>query len=679
MKRVLIFSGTTEGRQLAEHLMKAGVFCDVCVATEYGAQVMEEASLLQLHTGRLSVEEMKQLYEQCEPQVVVDATHPFATVVSNHIRESLKETEIPYIRLERTQQETAYDVRTYANSAAVVRALEMTQGNILLTTGSKELAAFCCSETLRKRLIVRVLPGEESLALCYENGLEGNQIIAMQGPFSEEMNTAIYHQYEICHMVTKESGSIGGMDEKLAAAKKVGVTCYVIQRPKEKNIDWRICDEKEIYAVLASILSCNLQMPVMEKEKGKMQISLIGIGMGNETCLTCYGKDTILNADYIFGAERMIAPYEAKVGKYPYYLAKDILPQLLALLEQGKHGKVAILFSGDTGFYSGAKKLYHALQTLTDVTVEVVPGISSIAYLAAKIPISWEDAVIVSAHGVQEDVWKQQLLWYGLHERKVFFLTSGVRDLQKIGALFMHYGPQVRMYIGYQLSYDTEWVLQVSPRECMQMQEEGLYVGMIENDAPQDLYLGAGISDELFLRTKVPMTKEEVRHLAVAKLQLKKNAICYDIGCGSGSVAVEMAMQDPSISVYAMDVVEEAVSLTTKNAKRFGLENIHVLQAMAPEGLKTLPVASNAFVGGSRGQMTAILEALYQKNASMRVVVNAISLETVGELMECLKQYAVTDLDITQVQISKAKTVGEYHMMMGQNPVTIVSFTFMSC
>ena len=197
MKRVLIFSGTTEGRHLAEHLMKAGVFCDVCVATEYGAQVMEEAPLLQLHTGRLSVEEMKQLYELCEPQVVVDATHPFATVVSSHIRESLKETKIPYIRLERTQQETSYDVRTFAGSAAVVRALEMTQGNILLTTGSKELAAFCENEALRKRLIVRVLPGAESLALCYENGLEGNQIIAMQGPFSEEMNKAIYHQYAI--------------------------------------------------------------------------------------------------------------------------------------------------------------------------------------------------------------------------------------------------------------------------------------------------------------------------------------------------------------------------------------------------------------------------------------------------------------------------------------------------
>ena len=679
MKRVLIFSGTTEGRHLAEHLMKAGVFCDVCVATEYGAQVMEEAPLLQLHTGRLSVEQMKQLYELCEPQVVVDATHPFATVVSSHIRESLKETKIPYIRLERTQQESSYDVRTFAGSEAVVRALEMTQGNILLTTGSKELAAFCESEALRKRLIVRVLPGAESLALCYENGLEGNQIIAMQGPFSEEMNTAIYHQYAICHMVTKESGSAGGMEEKLAAAKKAGVTCYVLQRPKEQNIDWRICDEEEIYAALEPLLSCDLQMSVMEKDKEKMKISLVGIGMGSTDYLTCCGKETILNADYIFGAERMIASYEARIAKYPYYMAKDILPQLLDLLEQGKRGKVAILFSGDTGFYSGAKKLYYALQTLTDVTVEVVPGISSIAYLAAKIPTSWEDAAIVSAHGVQEEVWKQQLLWHGLHDRKVFFLTSGVSDLQKIGSLFMHYAPQVRMYIGYQLSYETERVLQVSPRECMQMQEEGLYVGMIENDAPQDLYLGAGISDELFLRTKVPMTKEEVRHLSVAKLQLKKNAICYDLGCGSGSVAVEMAMQDPSISVYAMDVVEEAVSLTTKNAKRFGLENIHVLQTMAPEGLEALPVASHAFVGGSRGQMKAILEALYQKNASMRVVVNAISLETVGELMECLKQYAVTDLDITQVQISKAKTVGDYHMMMGQNPVTIVSFTFMSC
>ena len=99
---------------------------------------------------------------------------------------------------------------------------------------------------------------------------------------------------------------------------------------------------------------------------------------------------------------------------------------------------------------------------------------------------------------------------------------------------------------------------------------------------------------------------------------------------------------------------------------------------MAPEGMEDFPEPTHAFIGGSRGNMAAILKSLYTKNPSMRVVINAISLETLSEIMGCLKTWKVTDLDITQVQISKAKTLGDYHMMMGQNPVTIVSFQFTS-
>ena len=261
MKNVLIFSGTTEGRRLAETLVKNGIFCHVCVATEYGLQVMESSELMQVHMGRLDVDAMKELYADIRPDVVIDATHPFAKIVSENIRESLQNRGIPYVRLERRldAEEDFGKEEVFADSQAVCQALLARQGNILLTTGSKELHIFCRDERLRKRLIVRVLPGMESLSLCYENGLEGNQIIAMQGPFSEEINTAIYRQYDIRHMVTKESGSIGGMEEKLSAARKMGIRSYVIARPKTDTGNWQIYDEKEILAALEDLLGCRLQ------------------------------------------------------------------------------------------------------------------------------------------------------------------------------------------------------------------------------------------------------------------------------------------------------------------------------------------------------------------------------------------------------------------------------------
>ena len=693
MKNVLIFSGTTEGRRLAETLVKNGIFCHVCVATEYGVQVMEASELMQVHMGRLDVDAMKDLYADIRPDVVIDATHPFAKIVSENIRESLRDSGIPYVRLERRldAEEDFGKEEVFADSQAVCQALLARQGNILLTTGSKELHIFCQDERLRKRLIVRVLPGMESLSLCYENGLEGNQIIAMQGPFSEEINTAIYRQYDIRHMVTKESGSIGGMEEKLSAARKMGIRSYVIARPKADAGSWQTCDEKEILGALEDLLGCRLQaddglteeneaeiLAEADKASGQMHVSLVGIGMGAEDYLTCRGENAILNADYIFGASRMIEPFSAGVEKYPYYLAVDIVPKIKELLAEKKSGNIAILFSGDTGFYSGCKKLYEALQDIEGLSVEIIPGISSLVYLASKIPTSWEDAKIISTHGVAEEKWISRLLWSGLHEKKVFFLTSGLEDVRKIGSLFMRYAPQLKIYLGYQLSYAEEEVLCLTPRECLLLKNEGLYVGMLYNDMPQTIYPGAGLSDEWMLRTKVPMTKEEIRHLSVAKLRLTPEAVCYDIGCGSGSISVEMAMLSPEIQVYAIDSVEEAVALTRKNADRFGLKNVQVVQGMAPEGMENFPEPTHAFIGGSRGNMASILKSLYAKNPSMRVVINAISLETLSEIMGCLKTWKVTDLDITQVQISKAKTLGDYHMMMGQNPVTIVSFQFTS-
>lgn len=689
MKRIMIFSGTTEGRELAERLAALHIPCDVCVATEYGRQVMERSEFVRLHTGRLDESEMSLMYERCGTQIVVDATHPFATAVSENIRSSAKSAGICYLRLERgndTRKETE-TANFFEDCESCANALKKTEGRILLTTGSKELAAFCRDEALRSRLVVRILPALPGLEACYENGLEGRQIIAMQGPFDEQMNLATFSQYDIRHMVTKESGRVGGTDKKLLAAEKAGVSCWVIRRPAEAG-DQKTYDAQSIWdALMASAYEeCGGEQRNMQSGQAGstgqpgghgcwLQISLIGIGMGGHGQLTMQASGELSRADYVFGARRMLAALESNAVKYPYYLANDIIPVLDDIAEKLEGDlSVAILFSGDTGFYSGCEKLWKELSALPYARVRILPGISSISYLAAMAHISWHDADIVSTHGVPQDKWKSRLLYLALHRSKTFFLTSGAADVKEIGRLLEGADVKARIVLGRSLSYPDEKIMNLTPTECEKITKEGLYSGFILNDSPWPACAIGGLVDSDFTRTGVPMTKEEIRHIAVAKLHLKESSVVYDIGCGSGSVTAEIAACSPDIRVYAIDSEEEAVELTRKNVSALGLGNVSVTRSMAPEGLTELARATHAFVGGSRGRLREILQVLRDINPEMRVVVNAVSMETAAELTECFKDGLVSEPDITQVQISKAKKLGRYHMMTGQNPVLIAAF-----
>ena len=211
MKRIVIFAGTTEGRQLSELLADAGIAHTVCVATEYGEIVMREQTdsteaaqtdgqpLVNLHCGRMDREQMQKFLHDEVYEIVVDATHPYAQVVTENIRgavaairSSEKDAQFPiYLRLEREidgavkADENVTNIQYFDNNSDCAKALEDTEGNILLTTGSKELAVYCASGRLNDRLYVRILPGRESLELCMEQGIKGRQILALQGPFPQ--------------------------------------------------------------------------------------------------------------------------------------------------------------------------------------------------------------------------------------------------------------------------------------------------------------------------------------------------------------------------------------------------------------------------------------------------------------------------------------------------------------
>lgn len=689
MKEILIFAGTTEGRKLSECLSKADILHTVCVATEYGEIVLTENACAHVHRGRMDVEEMSAFISDGQFSAVVDATHPYAQVVTENIRNAMKGMDIPYIRLKReTDDSYDYDkIRSFECNEDCAEALLQINGNILLTTGSKELSVYCGYESLKDRLYVRVLPGLESLNLCNENGIMGKHILALQGPFTVDMNEAMLRQYDISCLVTKKSGRAGGYIEKLEAAKRLDIPVYVVERANvEENAsntgNTNGGDNRgKTYSFRET---CELLSNICHKKiipQNKLNITLAGVGMGSQASLTKEVEQAIKEADIILGAKRMIDTYEPRLEKKPYYMAGDIIPYLKKL--QGndtfyEDKNVVILFSGDSGFYSGCQSLYRSLRAETesgalDADISIMPGISSIAYLAACTGESYQDAEICSIHGRKQ----ANLADIIRHNSKTFMLMSGVNDVNSLGQLLLDAGlNQCIVIAGYELSYETQEIMALTPIECVKLKKEGLYTCLIKNPNAGDRRLTHGKADSEFIRDKVPMTKEEVREVSICKLRLTDKSLVYDIGSGTGSIAMEMAGLSPDLKVYAIERKPEAVALIKKNKEKFKLDNIEVIEAEAPEGLDELPKPTHVFIGGSGGNLNEILNTLYSMNDSMRIVITAVSLETIAQIKEILSAYPIANEDIVELQVNRSKVIGKYHMMQAENPVWICSFDF---
>lgn len=237
--KLLIFGGTTEGRLLTVKLARLGYDITVCVATDYGAELLPDQPGIQKHIGRLDRQQMLAWMQKGDYGCVIDATHPYALEVTRNILQASHEADLPYYRVLRNhpQDEGAKTWIREANAGeAAKRLASLTSAeNILLTTGIKDLHYFAPLNREGQRLYVRVLPSLASMESCLRLGIPSAQIICMQGPFSEEMNLAILRQLNISLVVTKASGPEGGFREKAAAAKKMGIPMLVIDRPGEEK------------------------------------------------------------------------------------------------------------------------------------------------------------------------------------------------------------------------------------------------------------------------------------------------------------------------------------------------------------------------------------------------------------------------------------------------------------
>jgi len=480
--KIVIFSGTTEGRKLSEMLSCDGFFHHVCVASEYGEKVMKTTEYANVHTGRMDTAEMLAYFEKiglAKEATVVDATHPYAKDVSLNIKEAVKDTGCRLIRINRSGSNESSYVNQYDSMKDFARTIDESEGNILITTGSKELRDYCenVSQDTLERTFVRVIPSTDSIDACMNLGIENSHIIAMQGPFSYELNKALITQYNIRHLLTKESGTAGGYEEKITAARDTGISCHVITRPDYEDEGER-CSVYEAYTAITG----------KKYIQGRCVI-LAGTGPGDERSMTGEVKDALKRCDAVFGAASVIKNISAS-KKYDMYVAKDIIK----VLDDDPSIKTAVvLFSGDTGFYSGAKEAYGSFKEWEGcATVTVLPGISSVSYLAAKVGKSYDGALITSIHGCDSEDKINELVENIGRGHMTYVLTSSAGNVSDIAKKLFIRGIDATLYIGCDLSYGTETVDIMTAEEACGYDKDGKITVLFIKNKPS-AFEGGGI------------------------------------------------------------------------------------------------------------------------------------------------------------------------------------------
>lgn len=648
MPKLCVFAGTTEGREIAELLAAQDADVTVCVATEYGETLLPQGENLHISARPLPREEMKELFRRESYDLVIDATHPYAKRITESVAENCTATNTEYLRLLRPDTALPENAVFVEDAAAAAEYLDRVDGNILLTTGSRELRAFAALRDFSARVYARVLPMEDSLRLCREAGVQPSHILAMQGPFSKELNAAMLRSTGAAYLVTKASGSAGGFEEKLAAATETGAVPVILGRPAQREG----LDISETIALLCRRFGFHV----------RPDVAVVGLGPGSRGALTGEAREALSRAGCLIGAARMLeAAASPGQATHAAIAPEDIRDYILAHPE---YGLFAVVMSGDTGFFSGTRKL---LPLLTGCRVTVLPGLSSLSYLCAKLGTSYEDVLPVTLHGRSEPI-----LLPLAQGRRCFVLVGGENGMGKLCRTLTENGMgAARVSVGERLSYPDEAITTGTAAELSEKRFESLAAALIEYSG-EALPITAGLPDEAFLRAEtVPMTKSEIRAVSLSKLALREDSIVWDVGAGTGSVTIEAALAARRGRVYAVEQKDAACDILRENLRRFHTDNVELVPGTAPEACADLPAPTHAFLGGTSGHMKEIIALLREKNPHVRIVATAVTLESVAELTECMKAFSFRETEAVSVTAARSRKAGAYHLMTGQNPVYI--------
>lgn len=394
-------------------------------------------------------------------------------------------------------------------------------------------------------------------------------------------------------------------------------------------------------------------------------LAVIGCGMGTPGQLTGEANVALHRAGCIIGSSRLI---QALVEES--FSASDIIPekeihyaitasQVQQYIDSTDQEYIAVLVSGDTGFFSAAS----GYRDLSGVNITFYPGISSVQAFCARVGISWEQICLLSLHGRNCNLVQE----VSMHEW-VFCLTG--KNLPEIGRKLQDYDMgNLEILAGENLSLPEERIFHGIASDLITESFGAMTVLLIHNP---DYWkrIPLGIPDEMFIRGKVPMTKQDIRSILISRLEPDRDSIVWDVGAGTGSVSVELALHCPQGKVYSVECNADAIELLQANRKKFRVDAMEIVSGMAPDVLQNLPAPDVVFLGGTKGESRKIVELALAKNPMVRVAATAVSLESVAELSDLFMQ-TFENARITQIQCADAVQKGSYHLMEGRNPVYV--------
>ena len=445
-----------------------------------------------------------------------------------------------------------------------------------------------------------------------------------------------------------------------------------------------------------------METVTMQNAQGH-RIIVAGIGPGSPEYMVPAARKAIEGAKYLVGGRRALSQYaKTNGGQKTCAVTRDI-DDVMAFVREGlAKADVVVMVSGDPGYFS----LLDALRRTFDASrIDVIPGISSFQLAFSRLALPWHDAQLLSFPG---RVPKESDLAYA-PGKKLGMLTDVQHNSKTIAETLLTYGwPENAFYaICARMSYEDETVERMTLQESAEHAPVGSCIIVVSSvqppsqrgDGPRERRgeslaqhddmndvssAGAiekvknmlGIPDSSFHRGDVPMTKEEVRILTIAKARIRPDAVVYDIGAGTGSLTIEAALQAPKGEVYAIERKPEAVALIHENADVFGVAGrVHVIEAEAPDGMEALPPCDTVLIGGSGSHLAAILDAADEKlRPGGRIALNFITVQTLMSAIEWLRAHKATyTYETIHVQVNRLRQVGPYDMAKAENPIYIVT------
>ncbi len=394
-----------------------------------------------------------------------------------------------------------------------------------------------------------------------------------------------------------------------------------------------------------------------------MQVTLASLGGGGQETMTAECAAALRNARCILGAKRLLEhlPRGCTDNRIAAVRAQELLDAIL-----GQQGGCVVVFSGDAGFYSGARGLLPLLAQ-RGIPVQVLPGVSSVQLFAARLGRPWQDWELVSAHGVDCNV-----IGAVSRGKPAFFLTGGALGPGELCRMLADAGLGfLPVAVGENLSGPEEKITTSTAAELAGRSFASLSV-LLAEPAPRFERRSPGLPDGMFVRGQAPMTKQEVRAAALAKLGVGPSDVLWDVGAGTGSVSVELALSAPEGQVFAVECDGEACALIRENRGKFSAWNLQLVEGKAPQALAGLPAPDAVFIGGTKGGMEDIVGQVLAKNENARICISAIALETLSAAVTALEKHGL-EADVAQIAVSRTRPAGKLHLLMANNPTFLIT------